>query len=169
MRTQQEAPDTGLSAELTARLDLVVGGLDKISAALRDEAEERQRMAQAVRQIPLNFPALNAAGIMDARDSLMAKTGFFWSIRRIVATGFTAGTVTVYRNGYGTGGEVLQVFTATAGAITPNNGTITPGRGEMLLNPGDAIVVGTSGLTGTPVLYGAADCFEQWYLPYYIG
>ena len=41
----------------------------------------------------------------------------------------------------------------------------------MLIHPGSQLIFSAlaSGITGTIQIYGAADMFESWYLPYYIG
>ncbi|HXL59367.1 MAG TPA: hypothetical protein VN959_01620, partial [Mycobacterium sp.] len=84
---------------------------------------------------------------------------YIWGIRRLTANGFTAGTVTAYRNS--SAGEPIMPFPVPA--------VNTIGRGELLLMPGDRIVWGATGITGTVSYWGVADCFESWYLPYYLG
>ena len=148
-----------LELDIGAQLVAAVGSM---TAMLEQQERQRQAQSQAVRQVPLTGPPPNAAGIIDMPDLLMAKTGYYWSVRRLVLSGFSAGTAVVYRNSAITGvGEVLVPYAAAA--------AFTFGRGEMLLMPGDRLVVQATGITGTVQLNGAADCFEQWYLPYYIG
>lgn len=137
----------------------LVASLETLTARLEREERQRQRMAQAIRQVPLTGPQANAAGVIDVPDLLAVKTGYYWSVRRLTLSGFSAGTATVYLNGIG--GEP---FVPVAQA-----GTFTFGRGEMLMHPGDRLVVQAAGITGYVQLNGAADCFEQWYLPHYIG
>jgi hypothetical protein len=90
---------------------------------------------------------------------MQAKTGFIWSIRRITAVGFSGGTVTAYRNSL-TGEPVMPFAVAAVNTI---------GRGELLLMSGDRLVWQAMGITGTVTVYGVADCFESWFLPFYIG
>ena len=53
----------------------------------------------------------------------------------------------------------------------PQEGVFTFGKGELLIHPGSQLIFSAlaSGITGTIQIYGAADMFESWYLPYYIG
>lgn len=158
---------------------LVLAGAAQIEATFRRvlreqqggesaEARQRQKKLQAIRQIPIatpQIPLTAGAGALAMPDLVMAKTGYNWSIRRMVAVGFTAGTVTVWKNGIITGTAVTageQLFTF------PSAGTYTFGRGEMLLNEEDALVFSATGITGIVQLNGAADCFETWLLADYL-
>jgi hypothetical protein len=122
---------------------------------------------------PLIVPDGDGTGIVLPNDQMGPMTGFYWSLRRMVAQGYSAGTVAVYRNasqtawGEGAGqltGELLYTF--------PSAGTYTFGRREMMLSPDDTIaliVTGATlnaGVTGIQVT-GAADQFPSWYLPRY--
>lgn len=136
--------------------------LESLTAELRAERQQRARMMGVVRQVPLTSPqmALTAgAGMIDIPDLLMARTGQYWSVRRLTLSGWSAGSVTVWKNG--PVGEVLLPFPVPA--------TATIGRGEMILEPGARLVVTATGITGTVQMNGAADMFEDWYLPFYIG
>jgi hypothetical protein len=142
--------------EITAQL---VASIDSLTAQMQRQEDQRQRQSQVIRQVPITAPQANAAGLIDSPDLLAVKTGYYWSIRRLTLSGFTAGTCVVYRSS--PFGEPLVPVQAA--------GVFTFGRGEMLLNPGDRLVVQATGITGYVQLNGAADCFEQWYLPHYIG
>lgn len=147
-----------MTAEIGIELDLAAQ-LGRVADAMERAERWRVKCAGALQQLPVFSPVLNGSGTIDSPDGLMAKTGYHWSIRRLSAVGFTAGTVTVYNSA--AGGEVLFPFAQA--------GTATFGRGEMLLQPGDRLVAVCAGITGTVQLTGRADCFESWYLPYYIG
>jgi len=148
----------GLEIDFSAR---IAASLDGIAAALTREQQWRQRQMQVIRQIPFagSITLAGGAGTDDQPDKLQAKTGYIWGIRRLTANGFTAGTVTAYRNS--SAGEPIMPFPVPA--------VNTIGRGELLLMPGDRIVWGATGITGTVSYWGVADCFESWYLPYYLG
>ena len=147
----------GIDVELTARL---CASLDGAAAAMDRETAWRQKIALAIRQVPFaGAVTLSAgAGTDDQPDKLQAKTGYIWSVRRITAQGFSAGTVTAYRNS--AAGEPVMPFPVPA--------VNTLGRGELLLMPGDRLVWSATGITGTVSYWGVADCFEAWYLPYYL-
>jgi hypothetical protein len=140
----------------------LVASLDNLTTALRKENAWRQRQAQVIRQVPIKPPQANAAGVIDVPQAMSAPTGYYWGIRRLTLSGFTAGSAVIYLNGLGG---------ATVGEPIPFDqaGMFTFGRGELLLHPGDRLVVNATGTNGYVQLDGAADCFEQWYLPYYLG
>lgn len=143
--------------ELTAQL---CASIDGLTAQMRREEEFRQRSSQVLRQVPITAPQITSgSGTIDSPDLLKVKTGYYWSVRRLTFSGFTAGTCVVYRNNVL--GEPLVPVQAA--------GVFTFGRGEMLLSPDDRLVVMATAITGVVQLNGAADCFEMWYLPYYIG
>lgn len=133
-----------------------------------------RRMHQVPIAPPLLIPTSGAAVLANVTDLLGPNTGYHWSVRRLTASGFTAGTVSVYRNATQTNftagsvaltGELLVVF--------PVAGTDTFGRGELLLEPDDSLVLSCTGITlaagaaGVSVI-GSADQFESWLLPDYL-
>jgi hypothetical protein len=139
----------------------ISASLDGLTRALDREAAWREKQAQVIRQVPFAgaITLTAGAGTDDQPDKLRAMPGYIWGIRRITAQGFTAGSVTVYRNS--TTGEPVMPFPVPA--------VNTIGRGEILLMPGDRMVWSATGITGTVSYWGVADCFESWFLPYYIG
>ena len=155
--------DGGLSftAELKA-------SLDGISARMDRDWAERTRLSGVVRQVPIMVPDWNIANVDSSGYTVLRRqpqlgppAGFYWSVRRLTAYGFTAGTVVATidnRNG-----EPVAPF--------PQEGVFTFGKGELLIHPGSQLIFSAlaSGITGTIQIYGAADMFESWYLPYYIG
>ena len=147
----------GIEVEASARL---CASLDGVTAAVDRESSWRQRVARAMTQVPFaGSVTLSAgAGSYDQPDQLQAKTGYIWGIRRITCQGFSAGSVTAYRNS--ASGEPVMPF--------PTPAVNTIGRGEILLMPGDRLVWSATGITGTVTFWGVADCFESWYLPFYL-
>lgn len=133
-------------------------------------ASELYQTPIAPQQIPIGS---NTGGVLAPSDLTGPMTGQYWSVRRLVAYGYSAGTVTVYRNATitGTGSSAAavgeQLFTF------PQAGTYTFGRGEILLRPDDFLVLVATGVTltsgqGGITIYGDADCFSSWLLPDYI-
>ena len=126
-------------------------------------------------QVPIVCPQLipvSGAAVGLTNDQMGPMTGWYWSIRRLEANGFTAGTVAVYKNAVQTGFGANAALTGELLFTFPQAGTYTFGRREMLLNPDDNIsLVCTgatlaAGITGITV-GGAADQFPTWYLPHY--
>jgi hypothetical protein len=117
-------------------------------------------------------PVSGGNGVYQMNDLLMPKAGFMWSVRRLTASGYTAGAVTVWKGGMVVGGA----YTGWGDPVAPFSqaATLTFGRGELLLDAGDALVVVCTGITlsaGQPgvQINGAADCFDKWLLPDYLG
>lgn len=142
-----------------------------------DGPSRKARLLQELHQTPIappQIPITTGAGVLQPTDLLGPMTGQYWSVRRLVSYGYSAGTVTVYRNATATGfgasaaavGEILFTF--------PQAGTYTFGRGEILLRPDDNLLMLATGITlssgysGVQV-YGDADVFSTWLLPDYIG
>jgi hypothetical protein len=161
--------ETGLTADFAVSLQASVDGL---AAALSKEQRDRQRRIGVIRQVPFSG-AINIAGgigVYDQPDQLQAKTGYIWDVRRLTVQGFSAGVVTAYRNGVMnpvTGlnpGEPFFPFPVPA--------VETFGKAEAMLMAGDRICFGAAGITaatGQVLFWGVASCFEEWYLPYYLG
>jgi hypothetical protein len=139
------------------------------------DGDGRARLFSQLHQIPIGavqVPLTGGNGVFQMNDLLMPKAGFMWSIRRISASGYTAGAVTVFKGGavvggaYTGGGDPIAPFAAA--------GTATIGRGEGLLDAGDALIVVCTGITLSSgfagvQINGSADCFERWLLPEYLG
>jgi len=153
--------------EAEAGLSVAIG---KMTRSLEYESRWRERVAQAVTQLDFAIGDQisidgSGNGTLDIPDKFMAKTGYIWSVRRLTARGWTAGTVTAYRNSVN--GEPVAPWIDPAGGA--GGAVFTFGRGEQLLKPGDRLVFQAAGLDAAPNIWGVADCFESWYLPFYIG
>src|SRR5208337_1293443 len=152
-----ETDGQGPGLELQAGLSLAIGNVEKMMDA---QEAYRRKCALAIQQVPIVCPPIiTANGVADYPDTMKAKTGYYWSVRRLTLTGWSAGACTVYKNF--NGGEPLAPFPVPA--------VYTFGRGEMLLNPDDRLVVVAAGITGQVNIWAVADCFEAWYLTEYIG
>ncbi len=150
--------DGGLSLQASMNgLTAAIGGM---CSRMDREAQFRQRASEAFRQVPfiINVPLVAGAATLNAAQA-GPPAGYYWSIRKVSAVGFTAGTVSLYVDN--TGGEPIVPFTVSA--------VNTFGKGEQLLHPNSSIAVAASGITGTVQIWGQADQFEQWLLPWYMG
>jgi hypothetical protein len=158
-----------LSLNVAAQLTASIEGL---TAAMKREADWRMRQMTVIRQIPFagSIAISGGNGALDLPDSMQAKSGFVWGIRRLAVQGYSAGVVTAYRNG---------VVSAVTG-LNPGEPVLpypvaavnTLGKGQLLLMPNDRLcfgAVGVTAATGQVSVWGVADCFEAWYLPYYLG
>jgi hypothetical protein len=157
-----EQPDGGgLHIDLLARLSAAMERANDLAQRAEDRA---QRRMESVHQVPVVAPIVLTAGAGTWRDSntLGPKTGWCWGIRRLAVQNWSAGNIGLYRND--PNGEQLYYWSGP--------GSATFGRGEILLQPQDSLVWVAAGVTGnvgtTLMVYGAADEFEQRYLPEYL-
>jgi hypothetical protein len=148
----------GLEVGATAKLTLA---LNSLAGEMAADRERRRRAATVIRQVPFAAPItlVGGAGVLQQPGTFGVPQGFYWCVRRLAAQGFSAGTVTV--NVDNANGEPLPPF--------PQAGVFTFGRAEVLLHPMSQLVFTAAGITGTVQIYGAADAFESWYLPTYLG
>lgn len=138
--------------------------IETLTATLNRQWQHEQRKAQAIRQVPLvaNQMLLAAgAGTIDDPANLRCPTGYYWGVRRLTLSGFTAGTATVYVNGAaGALGEPVLPFASA--------GSFSFGKGHILLHPGDRLLVSASGITGSVQINGAVDLIEAHFLYCYL-
>jgi hypothetical protein len=161
---QLQGTDAGLVA-IGARFSAAAGaGLGQGADEAVDDVMGRRRWAWAnkVRSVPIYATSLGASGTISQPGTLGPPTGFYWGVRRLTASGFSAGTVTFYdSSAYG---EPLAVVgSATAGIPQPF------GRGEVLLHPGHYLVIVAAAITGSVTIFGAADLLPADFLPRYLG
>jgi hypothetical protein len=150
--------DGGVS--LQASLNGLTAAIGGMCQRMDREAAFRQRANEAFRQVPfiINVPLVAGAATINPSQA-GPDAGFYWSIRKLSAVGFTAGTVNTYVDN--TGGEPIVPFTVSA--------VNTFGKGEQLMHANSNIAIVATGITGTVQIWGQADQFEQWLLPWYLG
>lgn len=103
------------------------------------------------------IPLTAGAGTLDAADLYAPKDPYWWDVRDLSVWGFTAGTVTVYKNS--TSGTVLAV-TSVAGDFTWS--------AQKILGPRDRLIFGATGITGSVQFEGQAIEIETAWLPEYL-
>jgi hypothetical protein len=155
----------GLS--IVASLNGLTKAIDGWTARMDREALHRQQASQSYRQVPIG-KGINTSGSATTShvEPHGPPQGYYWSIRRLTAYYYTAGTVTVFKDSPdGVAGEPLVAFPAAA--------VYTFGKGEMLLSPMSQLLITWSSITPTTgnfiYIWGAADQFETWLLPWYMG
>jgi len=159
--------DASADLSLVASLNGLAAGVGGLCQRMDREHALRQRAAQSFRQVPLvKGINVNGTSTISHVEPHGPPAGFYWSIRRLTAYGYTAGTVTVFKDSPdGVNGEPLVAF--------PEAAVYTFGKGEMLLNPNTTLVLSWSGITTVSgnfiSIWGAADQFETWLLPWYMG
>ena len=162
--TTLEGTDAGVLA-IGARFGLRAGlGIGQGADDALDGIDgSRARLpGNPVRQVPLfmPIPLSSGAGTFTGMIGVQGPpVGYYWSLRRLTAQGFTAGIVNVLENG--AAGEVLIPFAQA--------GTFTASKGELLMTPQSYLVVVAAGITGNVTLFGRADAVPDWYLTKYLG
>ena len=152
--------DLSLDVSLSGTLADLARGVSRLCDRMDKEARLRQRANEALRQVPFIINVPLVAGAANLNPTVVGPDiGYYWSVRKLAAVGFTAGTVSTYIDS--TGGEPLMPFTQAA--------VVTIGGAELLMHPNSSIAVLATGITGTVQIWGAADQFETWLLPWYIG
>ena len=131
-------------------------------------------LQQSIFQVPLAaiLTLSSGAGATQFPDTLGPASGFYWCVRRLSVQGYTAGSVTVYKNAPPVGGAIIgtpEVFLPV-----PQAGNFYLGKSEGMLNPTDALSISATGITlatgyaGIQV-NGTADCFPASLLWSYLG
>lgn len=148
--------DLSIGASLNGLAMAVTGLCDRMDREIRF----RQRAAEAFRQVPfiINVPLVAGAATLNP-TTVGPDIGYYWSIRKLAAVGFTAGTVNTYVDNIN--GEPIVPFPVAA--------VNTFGKAEQLIHPNSSIAITATGITGTVQLWGKADQFEQWLFPWYAG
>jgi hypothetical protein len=133
--------EPGISAgfQFAANLSASIDGL----AAQLKAADDRSRQCRAAiwtfRVPPVPMTLATGAGNLGSPAMFGPRMGQFWDIKYMVASGFTAGTVSVYLNSVN--GDLIYGF--------PSAGSATFGKGQMFLQPGDRFHFSATGITGT--------------------
>jgi hypothetical protein len=152
--------EADFSAQLAASIDGLSARIGGMCDRLDRQAALIARANEAVRQVPFVLNVTLIAGAATINPSTVGPDiGYYWSIRKLAAVNFTAGTVNTYVDN--TGGEPILPF--------PTAAVATFGKCEQLLHPGSAIAVVAASITGTVQIWGKADQFESWLLPWYMG
>src|SRR6266852_5169470 len=104
-------------------------------------------------QIPLS----GGAGTLLNSNLYGPELSYWWDLRSVAVWGFTAGTVTIYRNNVN--GEQLGA-TSTPGEFTWG--------AQKLISPQDSLIFGATGVTGVVNVVGQAIEVQSDWLPEYL-
>lgn len=101
---------------------------------------------------------VSSAGSLQAKDLYGPKTAYWWDLRRLSVYGFTAGTVTVYKNS--TSSNPVHTFAAAGVQLW---------SAAVLMAPEDQLIFVAAGITGGPItIEGQAIEVESAWLPVYL-
>lgn len=121
---------------------------------------ERQKLAQQVYQAPIigQVPLVTGAGVLDEPAQYGPPRGFMWCIRRLTLWGYTAGSIIPSID------QLEPILLSNANAAQ----TVFIGKAEWMLDSGQRIVFTATGITGSAIINGVADCFPRALLPVYL-
>jgi len=147
-------PDTGLAAGATVEADAaglqllasIGASLGKVQAELQWQRDRVTSLAQSITPIAnIAAPAAFSTGIIKSPETLGPKTGQAWLVQRMTAANFTAGTVAVYRDSHNAPQNQIVAFTQA--------GTYLFGKTQIILIPGQQLVINTANATGGTVMF----------------
>lgn len=151
--TENPAPGTGV--DILGQIHLLLGRLEK------REAERHARPPvpwHACHDVPIigAVPLTAGAGTLNMADRYGPKDGHRWDVRSISFSGFTAGSVAIFKN---------DVNSAQVGAA-PQAGTLT-WSGQLILRDRDWLIFVATGITGNVVIDGTAfEVANDWWPAY---
>jgi hypothetical protein len=153
--------DLEFSASLQASISQLAATVGQLGARLDRQMMAEREANEAFRQVEFagTITLTAGAGTLQDFNRFGCPSAYFWSIRRLTAQGFTAGTVTAYRDS--TSGEPLCPFAAAA--------VNTFGKGELVVKSMSQIVWSAASITGTVSVWGVADQFYAAQFPWYMG
>ena len=147
-------PDTGLAVGATAEADAaglqllasIGASLGKVQAELQWQRDRVTSLAQSITPIAnIAAPAAYANGIIKSPETLGPKTGQAWIVTRMTAANFTGGSVAVYRDNHNAPQNQIVAFTQA--------GTYLFGKQQIILIPGQQLVINTASATGGTVMF----------------
>jgi hypothetical protein len=157
------ALEAGPGLEVDAQVSLQLGRLaTSLERQRTDAAASRAERSHAIFPFDFNPVLINlatGAGTLNAPAWFSPNEGYFWDIRKITATSFTAGSVAVYEN---------APNDANAEVVFTSAGSYFFGSGQLILNSNDFLVFVASGITGNVTISGRAVLVRADYLADYL-
>jgi hypothetical protein len=143
----------GVGAGVAATLDVSLG---RLAAALDRQERRHARLSQLLHLEPI-MASLPGSGTFDQPDTLGPRDGYWWDLRSLVASGWSAGTVTMFIN-------------STAAAQQAQ--WTVPGEndwsGQKWLGARDRLIFVAAGITGNVQIQGWAIAVSNQVLAEYL-
>jgi hypothetical protein len=158
--SQVAVPGGAAGVSISADFALQIG---RLATALEARNRWEQELADACH--PFDLPVSNMNLTTNLEDNAIKwapRDGYAWDIKNLVAAGFTAGTVTVYKASFGQAVAANQRFTFTSAGVWQM------GTAQLLLLPGQRLTFTASGITGAVVLSGDGIQIKLPYLAAYL-
>jgi len=143
----------GLGAGVAATLEVSLG---RVVAALDRQERRHARLNQLLHLEPI-VASLAASGTIDQPDMYGPRDGYWWDLRSVVASGWSAGTVTMYVNDKN---SAVQAQWSVPGE--------NDWSGQKWLAPRDRLIFVAAGITGSVQIQGWAIAVSQQVLAEYL-
>jgi hypothetical protein len=156
----QDDDDGGFSLRVFADLGASLG---RVADEMAHKRQMDARLWQAVRPLPgIVVPQITTTnGLLDMPELLSPRDGYWWDVKTVTCATFTAGSVNVYLGGTGAEDSHLALVFTTAG-------TYQMGTGQLLVPPGERLIVKAVAVTGNVSTWLTAVEVAAWALPAYL-
>jgi hypothetical protein len=153
-RMQQEAatgpgqvphgPGLDLEAGISLQLGRVATALEKQQ---HTDLYRRARLRNNIFPFDINPGLITGSGTFDQPMVLGPREGFAWDVELLVAASFTAGTVTVYKQG---------IADHNIRGVFPSAGTLRYSGASLFLRAPERLLIVGTGITGNVTISGSA-------------
>jgi hypothetical protein len=160
----QSAPAAGAGLQVSADFELMLGRVLERQAQRDHDSWKRRRLELAAAIFPFSINPLlmtlaAGAGTLDVHQALGVRDGFALDVKLLVAASFTAGSVSVFRQG---AADMNQR------GFFPSAGTLTYGGQSLMVMPGERLVLTATGITGNVTVSGDVILVRQDYVGEYL-
>jgi hypothetical protein len=133
--------------------------LGRVATAIQADYDRKQRLVQSLRWasfVPITANPQTQTSVagtvtLTNAETWGPKTGYFWAIQRLTVAGLvTTDAVQVYKAGIASPIGAVPGNQVTQAAIT-NAIAFNPGRTDLILQPGDFLVINGTGLSSASV------------------
>jgi hypothetical protein len=147
---------TGPLVQAVASMTVQLG---RVASMMQADYDRKQRLVQALRWAQIQPIQANpqtqgpVAGTVTLTNAEIwgPKTGYFWAIQRLTVAGLvTTDAVQVYKAGIASPVGATPGNQVTQAAIT-NAVAFNPGRTDLILQPGDFLIINGTGLSSTSI------------------
>jgi hypothetical protein len=147
---------TGPLVQAVASMTVQLG---RVATAIQADYDRKQRLVQSLRWAsfqpiqanPQTQTSVAGTVTLTNAETWGPKTGYFWAIQRITVAGLvTTDAVQVFKAGIASPVGATPGNQVTQAAIT-NAVPFNPGRTDLILQPGDFLVINGTGLTSTSI------------------
>jgi hypothetical protein len=153
------AVDGDGTGPLVQAVGAVTVQLGRVAAMMQADYDRKQRLVQSLRwaQIqpiqanPQTQTSVPGTVTLTNAETWGPKTGYFWAIQRVTVAGLvTTDAVQVFKAGIASPVGATPGNQVTQAAIS-NTVAFNPGRTDLILQPGDFLIINGTGLTSASI------------------